>query len=139
MAKFDVPKIKYVDDKPPMYDELIAGVASMSYQSPIEIISQGFQTKLEGNVMKAIYDYGIVVDKEELIKALQYDRKQYEKGFADGSRCVNRSTIQKEVLDKVSDIICDNIQGNLIWDDTYIILPRDIYTKIESAIMGSES
>ena len=27
----------------------------------------------------------IVVDREELLKALNYDRKQYEKGFADGS------------------------------------------------------
>jgi hypothetical protein len=42
------------------------------------------RTQFEDNVFKAIQDYGIVVDKEELIKALQYDRGQYEKGFADG-------------------------------------------------------
>lgn len=54
------------------------------YQSPIEIITKQMRTQFEDNVFKAIQDYGIVVDKEELIKALQYDRGQYEKGFADG-------------------------------------------------------
>ena len=54
------------------------------YQSPIEIITRQMRTQFEDNVFKAIQDYGIVVDKEELLKALQYDRGQYEKGFADG-------------------------------------------------------
>jgi hypothetical protein len=55
----------------------------MSYQSPIEIIYKQMRTQFEDNVYKAIQDYGIVVDKDELIKALQYDRDQYEKGYAD--------------------------------------------------------
>lgn len=54
------------------------------YQSPIEIITKQMRTQFEDNVFKAIQDYGIVVDKEELIKALQYDRDQYAKGYADG-------------------------------------------------------
>lgn len=53
------------------------------YQSPI-VITRQMRTQFEDNVFKAILDYGIVVDKEELLKALQYDRGQYEKGFADG-------------------------------------------------------
>lgn len=58
----------------------------MSYESPVEIICRGFTAKLEGALMEAIHTYGISVDKDELIKALQYDRNQYEKGFADGWR-----------------------------------------------------
>ncbi len=54
------------------------------YQSPIEIITKQMRTQFEDNVFKAIQDYGIVVDKEELLKALQYDRGQYEKGYSDG-------------------------------------------------------
>ena len=54
------------------------------YQSPIEIITRQMRTQFEDNVFKAIQDYGIVVDKDELIKALQYDRGQYDKGYADG-------------------------------------------------------
>ena len=32
----------------------------------------------------------ISVDKDELIKALNYDRNQYEKGYSDGIRCGER-------------------------------------------------
>ena len=34
--------------------------------------------------MEAAQHFGIFVDKEELIKALQYDRNQYVKGYSDG-------------------------------------------------------
>ena len=54
------------------------------YESPIEIITKQMRTQFEYNVFKAIQDYGVVVDRDELIKALQYDREQYDKGFADG-------------------------------------------------------
>lgn len=54
------------------------------YESPIEAICKGMRSEFENNCYKVIQDYGIVVDKEELIKALQYDRNQYEKGYADG-------------------------------------------------------
>lgn len=56
----------------------------MSYYSPIEVIRREMQTKFENDVYSAVQQYGIVVDKDELIKALQYDRGQYEKGYADG-------------------------------------------------------
>lgn len=59
----------------------------MSYQSPISIIYQDMMHKLneslEQNVCTAIQRYGIEVDKDELIKALQYDRQQYDKGYSD--------------------------------------------------------
>lgn len=56
----------------------------MSYQSPIKIIFGEMQTKLEIDVLKAIQNYGITVDKNELLKALNYDRDQYNKGYKDG-------------------------------------------------------
>lgn len=54
------------------------------YESPIEVLTKQMQFKFEDDVFKAVQQYGITVDKKELIKALQYDRGQYEKGFADG-------------------------------------------------------
>jgi hypothetical protein len=42
------------------------------------------ETQMEGDILRAVQKYGINVDKEELIRALQYDRNQYEKGYADG-------------------------------------------------------
>lgn len=54
------------------------------YESPVNIIYGEMQTQIEGDVFKAIQNVGIDVNKEELIKALQYDRGQYEKGYSDG-------------------------------------------------------
>ena len=66
------------------------------YKSPIEKIYGELQTQMvqedENMVMKAIREVGINVDKKELIKALQYDRNQYTKGYEDG---------KNEVLDKI--------------------------------------
>lgn len=56
----------------------------MSYESPINIIYEDMQTKLEGDVFKAIQNCNIEVDKDELLKALAYDRNQYQKGWSDG-------------------------------------------------------
>ena len=55
----------------------------MSYKSPIEIIYGDMTHKLENEVFTVIQNIGINIDKDELIKALQYDRNQYETGYAD--------------------------------------------------------
>lgn len=54
------------------------------WESPINQILGELQMHLEGETLKAVQNVGIDVDKEELIKALQYDRGQYEKGYKDG-------------------------------------------------------
>jgi hypothetical protein len=60
------------------------------YDPPISLALAEFQNGVEeqlGNgVMEYLYSIDIHVDKEELIKALQYDRGQYEKGYQDGCR-----------------------------------------------------
>lgn len=96
MAEFKMPK--YKDDSMGL-DECYRDLSKLSYESPIKIIHQGFETKLEGEVFKAILKYGVSVDKDELIKALQYDRNQYEKGFIDGYEgdidAIKADTVQK--------------------------------------------
>ena len=54
------------------------------WNSPINAMYHGVELSLEDAVFKAIQKVDIEVDREELIKALQYDRNQYEKGYADG-------------------------------------------------------
>lgn len=56
----------------------------MSYESPINIIYGQMQLQMENEVCSAVQKVGINVNKDELIKALAYDRCQYEKGYADG-------------------------------------------------------
>lgn len=55
----------------------------MSYKSPIELIMGQMNLLMEGEICKAIQNVGVNVDKEELLKALQYDRNQYQKGYSD--------------------------------------------------------
>lgn len=64
------------------------------YESPINLIYGGLTTKINEDVDNAILvtihqQLGIDVDKEELIKALNYDRDQYRKGYMDG---LNKAT-----------------------------------------------
>ena len=55
------------------------------YKPLINVITLGLRTELDNNILKAVKDVGIDVDKDELIKALAYDRNQYEKGFSDAT------------------------------------------------------
>ena len=54
------------------------------YESPMNIIISKLCTKLESDCVKSVQSYGFDVDKEELAKALNYDRRQYEKGYMYG-------------------------------------------------------
>ena len=83
------------------------------YESPITIIEDirnGIEMELENNCLKTVYKYGIEVNKEELIKALKYDRDQYEKGYQD---CMNDRV---ETLEKALDIaikeLCFSAKGS---------------------------
>lgn len=62
--------------------------ADIEYLAPIKVIYDKLayeaSTELDNNVVKAVQRYAIDVDKDELFKALAYDRDQYNKGFADG-------------------------------------------------------
>ena len=59
----------------------------MPWMSPISEIYESYIDEVKKDhdnaVYKAVMEYDIVVDKEELIKALNYDRQQYQKGYAD--------------------------------------------------------
>ena len=56
-----------------------------NYKSPINIISSALRNEVENNILKSIINIGIDIDKDEFVKALQYDRNQYEKGFSDAT------------------------------------------------------
>lgn len=70
------------------HDVLILG-PGFDYKSPIEIFKtdtliQNVNEAMDNAVYRAVINADIKVDRGELIKALQYDRGQYEKGFTDG-------------------------------------------------------
>ena len=94
------------------------------YKSPIEMVSQIINdlnreiVKTEEEiVMRAVCDVGISVNKDDLIRALQYDRNQYEAGVIDGLKLANEAIMRffhsdmivneqvKNALSVVSEII----------------------------------
>ena len=79
------------------------------YESPIELVYHETFPKLiqqqEELIMRGCLDVGVYVDKEELVKALQYDRGQYEKGYADGKNADKWIPVEKELPDKEQDVL----------------------------------
>lgn len=85
------------------------------YKSPIEIIMRDTYQKIleqrEENIFKAILETGVKVDKEELLKALKYDREQYNKGYMDG---VN------EFAERLKEKISGVLEVNAFWLEGYL-------------------
>lgn len=58
------------------------------YNSPVELMITDIQNQIlkqqDEEIYQAVLHYVPNVDREELIRALQYDRDQYEKGYQDG-------------------------------------------------------
>lgn len=58
------------------------------YESPIELTCSEIYSQIvkeqEDEILQAVIKTGVNVNKEELVKALSYDRNQYSKGFKDG-------------------------------------------------------
>lgn len=75
------------------------------YESPINIIQGEMQMWVEGETYKALQNVGIDVNKEELLKALQYDRGQYEKGYKDG---------YAKAIDEFAERLKENYQSHAI-------------------------
>ena len=88
------------------------------YKSPIDIIYGQMQTQMEGDILKAVQSYGINVDKEELIRAMQYDRDQYDKGYWDGMVDAKAELVRCENCDWYrphEDGICVNPKCGKSW------------------------
>ena len=69
------------------------------YESPIKLIQDEIRYEMENNVLKAVQNIGVNVDKEELIKALKCDRGQYDKGY-DACLDEHRDAIEKQIPKK---------------------------------------
>lgn len=68
------------------------------YSPPVTICTQQIVDSVEDDVYKTVIRYGVDVDRNELIRALTYDREQYKQGYHAGVvRTVNllRAMIQK--------------------------------------------
>lgn len=78
------------------------------YNSPIELFRGDMNVELEGTILKAVANVGVNVNKEELLKALNYDRKQYEKGYQDAMNEVKQPRPLKYEEIKAGMYVWDN-------------------------------
>lgn len=65
-------------------------MSEYKYQSPIEMIQGEMKMYMDDEILKAVQDVGVVVDRDELLKALAYDRDQYNKGYHDAESKVGK-------------------------------------------------
>lgn len=91
----------------------------MNYKSPIDIcITQmriDREKAIEDQVFRATQSINVDVNKEELIKALRYDRNQYEKGYKDGyddGYDKHSSEVAREIYTALHNEIMDAIRSN---------------------------
>ena len=72
------------------------------YKSPIQILTEEPQFDIDGEVCRCVQNMGIEVDKEELTRALCYDRGQYIKGYNDA-------------INEVLELFEDHNVGTFLW------------------------
>jgi len=65
------------------------------YESPIEVMFRDIENRIREQEENAITaevsrQMGVNVDKDELMKALAYDRDQYNRGYEDAKRAYER-------------------------------------------------
>lgn len=80
------------EDKPVGVEEQLKKIG---YKSPITILREKTELDLESAILKAVEKVNIEVDREELIKALRYDRNQYDKGYSDGYAVASKEIVEK--------------------------------------------
>lgn len=85
------------------------------WKSPIDLqmFEESFATKILEDqtecVVKTCVKMGVNVDKEELLKALAYDRHQYEKGYADGRRARDSEIVRCKDCKHRNEYECNHI------------------------------
>ena len=73
--------LKNLSKAKPLILSSLPEVDMLGYKSPIEVIMSDMVMKEEDQVMQAVWNVVVNVDKEELVKALAYDRDQYASGY----------------------------------------------------------
>ena len=84
-----------------MYNSLIELL-----ESPIHDVIKQMNEEKENYIYQCVADIGVNIDKSELIKALQYDRDQYEQGYRDGKQISQWISVKDRLPDNDSTVLC---------------------------------
>ena len=101
----------------------------MAYESPIfifERVTRSATKEIEDSIVRTIsLHYGVTINKEELKKALLYDRQQYDKGYEDALA---------EVREIIKDILVSPTPHNRPIKDTRRQAVYDAMYEIEKLV-----
>jgi len=116
------------------------------YESPIRLLVQELETSIreqhDKQIFEAIQKLGVDVDRDELIKALAYDRDQYDKGYADGRADAQRwISVEERLPEKGEWVLCCGAKGGLFLSDWLIPFnvnskDRSVYCSVPNARQG---
>lgn len=96
------------------------------YKSPINLIYSDYQTKVaeetDKMILEAVQSIDINMDKDELIKALNYDRNQYTKGYVEGRNAeyLKRADILLNIRNQITMLPIFNRENVVGIIDTYL-------------------
>lgn len=75
------------------------------YDSPIRLAVSKMTSQFNDDIYNAVVKTGIDVDKDELVRALNYDRNQYEKGYRDGLKASKWISVKERLPEKLTKVI----------------------------------
>lgn len=75
------------------------------YDSPIRLAVSKMTSQFNDDIYNAVVKTGIDVDKDELVRALNYDRNQYEKSYRDGLKASKWISVKERLPEVGEDVI----------------------------------
>lgn len=75
------------------------------YDSPIRLAVSKMTAQFDDDIYNAVVKAGIDVDKDELVRALNYDRSQYEKGYRDGLTASEWISVKERLPEVGEDVL----------------------------------
>lgn len=85
------------------------------YEPIINVVTNQVRSTVEDAVMSEVRSIGIDVNKDELVKALAYDRAQYDKGFKDGKKSFS-DKIPDGLIEKLTAVVRDS---KILYSEAY--------------------
>ena len=73
-------------------------------------MEHNIRESVDGAIYEAVLKADVHVERDELLRALRYDRDQYEKGYADGKRDAERHG--RYITDDMGDSSCSECGEN---------------------------
>lgn len=107
----------------PKTDPILDYLSSTGYKSPVTTFVERINADLRSEELKAVMNatvrLGVEVDEGELLKALRYDRNQYEEGYHNGYNAGYRKAteVAEEIFAEINSLRDEYSMGDIEYPD----------------------